>query len=68
MIVIDGCGSHEVEELDRIVQRQQALVMQVGRIVLDAAERAIVGPSVRGHVETPPNPASPPGSVCHRAS
>jgi hypothetical protein len=30
---------HEIEELDRIVERQQAPVMQIGRRVLDAAQR-----------------------------
>jgi hypothetical protein len=29
----------QVEELDRVLQRQQALVMQVGRVVFDAAQR-----------------------------
>jgi len=32
-------AEHQVEELDCVVQRQQTLVMQVGRVVLDAAQR-----------------------------
>ena len=32
-------AEHQVEELDCVVQREQTLVMQIGRVVLDAAQR-----------------------------
>src|SRR5260370_1938229 len=32
-------AEHQIEELDRIIERQQAPVVQVGRCILDAAQR-----------------------------
>jgi hypothetical protein len=32
-------AEHQIEELDRIIERQQAPVVQVGRLILDAAQR-----------------------------
>src|ERR1700720_429173 len=32
-------AEHQIEELDRIIERQQAPVMQIGRRILDAAQR-----------------------------
>jgi hypothetical protein len=37
---------HEIEELDRIVERQQAPVMQIRRRVLDTAQRERLDRSV----------------------
>src|SRR5260370_8529780 len=37
---------HQIEELDRIIERQQAPVVQIGRRILDAAQREGLDSSV----------------------
>src|SRR3954453_20804445 len=44
-------AEHEVKELDRVCQRQQAPVMQVGRGILDAAQGQRFDRAVRDHDE-----------------
>src|ERR1043166_7784273 len=44
-------AEHQVEELDRIGERQQPPVMQVGRGILDAAQGQGLDRSVREHDE-----------------
>src|SRR4029453_6202879 len=38
---------HEIEELDRVLEREQPVVVQVGRRVLDAAQRECLDRAIR---------------------
>src|SRR5258707_3190347 len=43
-------AEHQIEELNRIIERQQAPVVQVGRLILDAAQREGLDGSVAGGI------------------
>ena len=43
-------AEHQIKELDRIIERQQAPVVQVGRLILDAAQREGLDGSVAGGI------------------
>src|SRR2546430_17527064 len=43
-------AEHQIEELNRIIERQQTPVVQVGRLILDAAQREGLDGSVAGGI------------------
>jgi hypothetical protein len=43
-------AEHQIEELDRIIESQQAPIVQVGRLILDAAQREGLDGSVAGGI------------------
>src|ERR1700675_2646281 len=44
-------AEHQIEELDRIIERQQATVVQVGRRILDPAQREGLHGSVADFIQ-----------------
>src|SRR5258707_10562190 len=45
-------AEHQIEELNRIIERQQAPVVQVGRRILDAAQREGLDGSVTDFIQS----------------